>query len=99
MLGGFEIRVDGQPVLAALAQSRKGDGAGAVPGAAAGGAGLPRHADQRPVGRRAQHQPRHGAAGHPAPVPHDDSPGAPDGAGGLHPHQPGLLPVEPRSAL
>ena len=23
MLGGFEIRVDGQPVLAALAQSRK----------------------------------------------------------------------------
>lgn len=69
MLGGFEIRVNGKPVLAQLAQSRQGNGAGVVSRFAARGARLPQGTDRYPVGRGTVHQPGHGPARHLASLP------------------------------
>lgn len=69
MLGGFEIRVNGKPVLAQLAQSRKATALVQYLVLRLRGARLPQGTDRYPVGRGAVHQPGHGPARHLASLP------------------------------
>ena len=64
MLGGFEIRVNGKPVLAQLAQSRKATALVQYLVLRRGERVSHKGTDRYPVGRGAVHQPGHGPARH-----------------------------------